>query len=137
MTLETELQEQQDPRTFFVGAVINRLQEINTLLTTSPGQALKQMLLLLAFPGPSVRKTERYVDLKEKLVDAITKRGAIYSPMEMTLIMALRDFDDKNSFVFFGYYDILWAIMWDAGYLSEEMFAKFHDPSQGRKSGRG
>ena len=126
----------EDPRTFFVGAVINRLQEINSLLTTNPGQALGQMLTLLAYVGPKTRKTAQYIDLKAKLVEAIQMRASIYSPLEMTLIQKITDFDRGNAFVYLGYYDIIWAIMWDAGYLSEEMFAKFHDPSKGRKSGR-
>jgi len=116
--------------------IVKSLADIDAYLTTDPGQAVKQLLKVMAIVEPAKRANlEDYPKIIHDAKTYIKEKAAISSPMEMNLTMKLVEYDIRHNEAYRDLYFRVWAVFWDCDYFDFNTFTSFHDPSGGRKSG--
>jgi len=116
--------------------IVKSLADIDAYLTTDPGQAVKQLLKVMAIVEPAKRESlEDYPKIIHDAETYIKEKAAISSPMEMNLTMKLVEYDIRHNEAYRDLYFRVWAIFWDCRYFDFRAFTGFWDPSLGKKSG--
>ena len=118
----------------FINMAVKGMETIAVLLGLNPGVALSNMFTLLHSVEPDVRETDSWVDLDKEVLKTLEARETIFESDPMILESKQNLYDIKRRGLYRRYYSRLWAILWDAGYMSDKTF-QFYDPSGGRKSG--
>lgn len=121
----------------FIASLIRKMDLISDLLVTQDcAPALRGMFAAFRSLKPHDKTSSEGQTLFEGLMKARKARLSMEDTDPLVLQHKLMVFDESFQLGYEGLHDELYDLTWNRGYYNDEMYAKFHDPSKGRKSGK-